>query len=101
MRSRTREIVAAQSFERRKQGFTPSKKFDKVAENRSPARAKKGLMKNCLAVFSVFFALLVPSLRAQNEGAISGTVQDSTGAVLPNATVKLTHHDRSEEHTSE
>ncbi|HLH37692.1 MAG TPA: carboxypeptidase regulatory-like domain-containing protein [Bryobacteraceae bacterium] len=51
-------------------------------------------MKNCLAVFSVFFALLVPSLRAQNEGAISGTVQDSTGAVLPNATVKLTNHEQ-------
>ncbi len=31
---------------------------------------------------------------AQNEGAISGTVQDSSGAVLPSATVKLTNHEQ-------
>lgn len=38
-----------------------------------------------------FFALLS---FAQNEGAISGTVQDSSGAVLPSATVKLTNHEQ-------
>ncbi|MBZ5606530.1 MAG: carboxypeptidase-like regulatory domain-containing protein, partial [Acidobacteriia bacterium] len=31
---------------------------------------------------------------AQNEGAIGGTVQDSTGAVLPQATVKLTSREQ-------
>ena len=38
--------------------------------------------------------MLLSAAWAQNEGAISGTVQDSTGAVVPNATVKLTNHEQ-------
>lgn len=45
----------------------------------------------CLFAFLFFF---LPAIWAQNEGAISGTVQDSTKAVLPSATVKLTNHEQ-------
>ena len=38
--------------------------------------------------------LLLPFARAQNEAALSGTVTDTTGAVVPNATVKLTSHEQ-------
>jgi outer membrane receptor protein involved in Fe transport len=38
--------------------------------------------------------LLLPFADAQNEGAISGTVEDSSGAVLPRAAVKLTNHEQ-------
>lgn len=40
----------------------------------------------CLPLF------LIPCALAQNEGAISGAVQDSSAAVLPSAAVKLTNH---------
>jgi len=42
-----------------------------------------------LSLVLFFIALAVPAL-AQNEASLSGTVQDSTGAVLSNANVKLT-----------
>lgn len=42
----------------------------------------------------VFLFFFLPAIWAQNEGAISGTVQDSTKAVLPSATVKLTNHEQ-------
>jgi outer membrane receptor protein involved in Fe transport len=44
--------------------------------------------------FFVLLLFLVPAIWAQNEGAISGTVQDSSGAVLPSASVKLTNHEQ-------
>jgi len=49
-----------------------------------------------LRTVSLVTALLSLGLvvQAQNEGAISGTVQDATGAVLPTATVKLTNHEQ-------
>ena len=36
----------------------------------------------------------MPAAHAQNEAALSGTVQDTSGAVLPQATVKLTSHEQ-------
>ncbi|HUA85556.1 MAG TPA: TonB-dependent receptor [Bryobacteraceae bacterium] len=47
-----------------------------------------------MARLSICVALFGPVLCAQNEGAISGTVHDSSGAVLPSATVKLTNHEQ-------
>ena len=48
-----------------------------------------------LRVFPVtLFFLFAPFAFAQNEASISGTVQDTSGAVLPNATVKLTSHEQ-------
>src|SRR5580704_8630661 len=43
-----------------------------------------------LSLILPIFALALPGL-AQNEASLSGTVQDSTGAVLANANVKLTN----------
>jgi len=44
--------------------------------------------------FVVSLGFFLPAIWAQNEGAISGTVQDSSGAVLPSASVKLTNHEQ-------
>src|ERR1700732_5287074 len=43
--------------------------------------------------FAVSLVCVLPSLHAQ-EAALSGSVQDATGAVVPQATVKLTSRDR-------
>jgi hypothetical protein len=50
----------------------------------------------CIAIACVFFLLLQPArLLAQvDEGAISGVVQDSTGAAVPNAHVTLLNTDQ-------
>ena len=51
-------------------------------------------MKSRLASLSFVLLAIVPSLLAQNEAAISGTVLDSSNAVLPSAAVKLTNHEQ-------
>ncbi len=47
-------------------------------------------MKLRVALFALLF--LVPFAVAQDEGAVSGTVQDTSGSVIPSASVKLTSH---------
>lgn len=37
------------------------------------------------------FQCLLPALQAQENGTINGTTADSSGALVPNATVKLTN----------
>jgi hypothetical protein len=46
----------------------------------------------CLLVIALLLSTLAPSLHAQTAGtgALTGTVADSTGAVVPNATVTAT-----------
>src|ERR1051326_2209373 len=45
----------------------------------------------CVLVFVCFSAI---TLSAQNNASLSGTVQDTTGAIVPGATVKLTSHEQ-------
>src|SRR5579871_5426913 len=45
-------------------------------------------------LLSLVPVLLIPTMWAQNEGAISGTVQDSSGAILPSCSVKLTNQEQ-------
>ena len=47
-------------------------------------------MKSGLSLI-VFMLLVCPFTKAQDEASLSGTVQDSSGAVVPTATVKLTN----------
>ena len=42
-----------------------------------------------VAVFACILALAVPAARAQSTATVQGTVTDPTGAVVPNATVKV------------
>src|SRR5258708_3351578 len=57
-------------------------------------------MKSRLATFALL-ALSTPFALAQNTAALGGTVQDSTGAVIPRAAVKLTSHEQGTVRTGE
>ena len=58
-------------------------------------QTSKGLRRKGLGVFWIFLITLtllaVPLAWAQDNAAISGTATDASGAVVPNATVTLTH----------
>src|SRR5262245_21662833 len=50
--------------------------------------------KVAIACLLVVFALLAPgTVMAQDEAALSGTIADSTGGVLPGVTVTATHQE--------
>ena len=48
------------------------------------------LNKTTIVLLSLFVAVFASSGWAQEAAAVSGSVKDSTGAVLPGATLKLT-----------
>jgi hypothetical protein len=55
-----------------------------------------------LVLATLIFSFLCPSLHAQiSNGTIRGTVSDSTGAVLPNASVELVNAGRNEHYTAQ
>ena len=65
-----------------------------------PARLREPV-RNCLFVFAIL--LLAPiALRAQiaGTGNIQGTVTDSSGAVVPNASITLTDQSTNVKHTT-
>src|SRR5882724_3534686 len=49
----------------------------------------------------MFLAMCATSAFAQNTAALGGTIQDSTGAVIPRAAVKLTSHEQGTVRTAE
>ena len=57
---------------------------------------------NCTLVLSAVSAFLAPSILAQSAGtgALTGTVSDSTGGVVPGAMVTLTSNDTNQARTA-
>ena len=62
-----------------------------------------GSLSACVAVFALAFCLFVTPAHmfAQSTGAITGTVTDPTGAVIPNATVTVRNENTGEERTTQ
>ena len=58
-------------------------------------------MRSLALCLIALLAASVFSLFAQNEASLSGTVQDASGGVLPQATVKLTSHDQGTTRTAQ
>ena len=69
------------------------KAFSPVLENQGNRNGRSWLFSISCAVLLVFALVLgsTPKLHAQLTGTISGTVYDSSGSVIPNATVTLTN----------
>ena len=59
-----------------------------------PSTSKLNLLRLLTAVLAVLLPLFAASSHTQtDQGTITGVVQDSSGAVLPNAQVKITNVD--------
>src|SRR2546425_7218862 len=54
-------------------------------------RIRPGLFRDCLFTLTFTAALSAPAIAQVDTGAISGTVKDASGGVLPGATVIITH----------
>ncbi len=67
-----------------------SKKQTSPGGPRTASHSSQGLGLLWLAVVAMFL-LIVPQLRAQDNATITGTVADSSGAVVPNAALTLTN----------
>ncbi len=52
---------------------------------------KRGTIVCILSVFILIFTAITATAQSGNAGQVRGTVTDPTGAVIPNATVRLTH----------
>ena len=72
---------------------------------RSPLQMRLGQRQLLAAIFAVvscmfLFAFCAPAAHAQNTGEITGTVTDSTGAIVPKATVTVVALTTGESHTA-
>ncbi|HEY1499662.1 MAG TPA: carboxypeptidase regulatory-like domain-containing protein, partial [Acidobacteriaceae bacterium] len=78
-----------------------SQRYSAVSLQKSPRQHR--LLAAIFAVVSPLLLLVfcAPALQAQNTGEITGTVSDSTGAVIPRATVTITALGTGESHTAQ
>ncbi|HTV06552.1 MAG TPA: carboxypeptidase regulatory-like domain-containing protein [Acidobacteriaceae bacterium] len=70
---------------------TPAKVFGKVLWRDSQASVPSFLTATLLALAVLSGLLITPALRAQTTAQLSGTVQDTSGGVIPGAQVTLTN----------